>query len=95
MLLTASDDGTARFVDAESGAQLGPALHHSDAVLCVAFDPSGKSVVTGTRNGMVQRFSVPSPPHLGSATEIRQWLKEQTDMELDDQGAVMMDTLCD
>jgi eukaryotic-like serine/threonine-protein kinase len=94
MLLTASDDGTARFVDAESGAQLGPALHHSDAVLCVAFEPSGKTVVTGTRDGMVQRFSVPSPPHLGSATEIRQWLKEQTDMELDDQGAVTMGSVC-
>ena len=95
MLLTASHDGTARFVDAESGAQLGPALHHTDAVLCVAFHPDGKSVVTGTRDGMVQRWSVPSPPKTGGVAEIRRWLKEQTGMELDDQGAVTMGTACD
>ena len=95
MLLTASHDGTARFLDAESGAQLGPALHHTDAVLCVAFHPDGQSVVTGTRDGMVQRWSVPCPPRTGGAAEIRRWLKEQTDMELDDHGAVTMGTACD
>ena len=95
MLLTASHDGTARFVDAESGAQLGPALHHTDAVLCVAFHPDGQSVVTGTRDGMVQRWSVPSPPRTGGVAEIRRWLKEQTGMELDDQGAVTMGSVCD
>ncbi len=95
MLLTASRDGTARFVDADSGTQLGPALHHSDAVLCVAFHPDGRSVVTGTRDGMVQRWSVPSAPRTGSVTEIRLWVKEQTGMELDDQGAVTMGSLCD
>jgi WD40 repeat protein len=95
MLLTASHDGTARFLDAESGAQLGPALHHTDAVLCVAFHPDGQSVVTGTRDGMVQRWSVPSPPKTGGVAEIRRWLKEQTGMELDDQGAVTMGTACD
>ena len=94
MLLTASHDGTARFVDAESGTQLGPTLHHTDAVLCVAFDPDGQSVVTGTRDGMVQRWSVPSPPRTGGAAEIRRWLKEQTGMELDDRGAVTMDSAC-
>jgi WD40 repeat protein/tRNA A-37 threonylcarbamoyl transferase component Bud32 len=95
VLLTASHDGTARFFDAETGTQLGPALHHPDAVLCVAFHPDGQSVVTGTRDGMVQRWSVPSPPRTGGAAEIRRWLKEQTGMELDDQGAVTMGTLCD
>ncbi len=90
MLVTASDDGTARFVDAESGAQLGPALHHTDAVRCVAFHPDGQSVVTGTRDGMVQRWSVPASPRTGSVAELRPWLKEQTDMELDDQGTVTM-----
>ena len=62
MLVTASYDGTVRFLDAESGRQLGPVLHHADAVLCIAFHPDGKSVVTGTRDGMVQRWSTPSPP---------------------------------
>jgi WD40 repeat protein len=94
MLLTASQDGTARFLDAESGKQLGPALHHTDAVLCIAFHPDGQSVVTGTRDGMVQRWSVPAPPRAGGVAEIRRWLEEQTGMELDDQGAVMMGSLC-
>jgi WD40 repeat protein len=89
-LVTASHDGTARVLDAESGAQLGPTLHHTDAVLCVAFHPDGQSVVTGTRDGMVQRWSVPARPRTGGVTEIRRWVNEQTDMELDDHGAVMM-----
>ena len=74
------------------GAQLGPVLHHTDAVLCVAFHPDGQSVVTGTRDGMVQRWSVPSPPKAGDASEIRQWLKDQTGMTLDDHGAVTIGT---
>ena len=94
-LVTASRDGTARFVDAQSGAQLGPALHHTDAVLSVAFDPDGQSVMTGTRDGMVQRWSVPSAPWNGRVAELRPWLKEQTGMELDDRGAVMMDSACE
>jgi WD40 repeat protein/tRNA A-37 threonylcarbamoyl transferase component Bud32 len=95
MLLTASHDGTARFLDAESGTQLGHAMHHTDAVLCVAFHPGGRSVVTGTRDGMVQYWRVPSPPKTGTVAEIRHWVKEQTGMELDDQGAVTMGTVCD
>ena len=95
MLLTASNDGTARFVDAETGAQLGPTLRHTDAVLCVAFHPDGQSVVTGTRDGMVRRWSVPPPPKTGGAAEIRRWVNEQTGMELDDRGAVTMDSVCD
>jgi WD40 repeat protein len=95
MLLTASRDGTARFVDVETGAQLGPALHHTDAVLCVAFHPDGQSVVTGTRDGMVQRWRVPAPPETGIAAEIRRRLEEQAGMKLDDHGAVLMSTVCD
>jgi WD40 repeat protein len=95
MLLSASRDGTARFLDAESGRQLGPSLHHPDAVLCAAFHPDGQSVVTGTRDGIVQRWRAPSPPKAGGVAEIRRWVKEQTGMELDDQGATSMGTVCD
>ena len=77
MLVTASYDGTARFLDSESGRQLGPALHHADAVLCVAFHPDGKSVVTGTRDGMVQRWSTPLPPKSGDVAEIGRWVRDQ------------------
>jgi WD40 repeat protein/tRNA A-37 threonylcarbamoyl transferase component Bud32 len=95
LLLTASHDGTARFVDAETGGQVGPSLHHPDAVLCVAFHPDGQSVVTGTRDGTVQRWRTPSPPRAGGVAEIRRWVNELTDMELDDQSVVSMGTLCD
>jgi hypothetical protein len=43
---------------------------------------------------MVQRWRVPSLPRNGDVAEIRRWVKEQTGMELDDQGAVTMGTLC-
>src|SRR5262249_2190178 len=95
VLLTASHDGTARFLDAETGTQLGPVLHHPDAILCVAFHPDGQSVATGSRDGMVQRWGVPYPPLSGGVKEIRRWVEQQTGMELDDRGAVMMGTLCD
>jgi WD40 repeat protein len=83
MLLTASHDGTARFLDAESGMQLGPALHHADAVLCVVFHPDGQSVFTGTRDGMVQQWSAPAPPESGKAAEIQRKVRERTGVEFD------------
>jgi WD40 repeat protein len=95
MLLTASHDGSARFLDADSGRQLGPTLRHPDAVLCAAFHPDGQSVVTGTRDGIVQRWCVPSPPKAGGVAEVERWVKVQTGMNLDEQGAVTMGTLCD
>ncbi len=95
MLVTASDDGTARFLDALTGAQLGPALHHREAVLCVAYAPDGQSVVTGTRDGLLERFSVPSAPKSGAAAEIRRWVEKQTGMKLDDEGMVTMPSVCD
>ena len=77
MLVTASHDGTARFLDADSGRQLGPDVHHADAVLCIAFHPDGRSIVTGTRDGMVQRWSAPPPPISGDVAEILRRLHDQ------------------
>jgi hypothetical protein len=42
---------------------------------------------------MVQRWSAPAPPETGGVAEIGRWVKEQTGMELDDQGAVAMGSL--
>jgi WD40 repeat protein len=87
-LLTGSHDGTARFWDVESGRQLGPSLRHTDAVLAVAFHPSGQSVATGTKNGRVHQWHVPASPHEGTVAETQSWVKTQTGLELDLQGAV-------
>jgi WD40 repeat protein len=87
-LLTGGHDGTARFWDVESGRQLGPSLRHTDAVLSVAFHPDGQSVATGTKNGKVQRWHVPASPHEGTVADTQSWIKTQTGLELDLQGAV-------
>ncbi len=87
-LLTASHDGTARFWDAQSGRQLGPPRRHTDAVLCAAFHPDGKSVATGTKEGTAQRWRVPVPPEEGSVSQIRHWVEIQTNLQLDELGAV-------
>ena len=87
-LLTGGHDGTARFWDVESGRQLGPSLRHTDAVLSVAFHPDGQSVATGTKNGTVQRWHVPASPHGGTIADTQAWVKTQTGLELDLQGAV-------
>jgi hypothetical protein len=81
-------DGTARFWDAGSGKQLGPTLRHTDAVLCVAFDPGGRRVATGTKDGVVQLWDVPPPPAEGGAEDVRRWVEKETGMRLDENGAV-------
>ena len=92
-MLTASHDGAARFLDAETGRQLGPALRHTDAVLCVVFHPDGRSVVTGTRDGMVHRFSVPLRPETGAVAEIQRSVTAQTGIKLDYRQAEPIETL--
>ncbi len=95
VLVTASYDGSARFLDSESGMQPGPALHHADAVLCTAFHPDGQTVVTGTRDGMVQRWSTPSPLKSGGGAEIRRWGRAQIGAGFDDRQAETTRTLGD
>jgi WD40 repeat protein len=93
MLVPARHDGTGRYLDAESGIQLGPALHHMDAMLCIAFHSDGQSVVTGARDGIVHRWSVPPPNLKRGVADVRLLLKQQTGMELGDQGAVTIGSL--
>ena len=49
MIVTASEDGTARIWDAESGRVL-RALEHKDVVYAAAFSPDGKKIVTASRD---------------------------------------------
>jgi WD40 repeat protein len=62
VLVTASSDGTARFWDARTGYPLGPPLRHPEAVLSVAFDPTGTRVITGGHNGYAKVWPAPVTP---------------------------------
>ncbi len=48
IVATASQDGTARLWDAQTGQPLGLPLRHRGSVLCVAFSPDGKQLVTAS-----------------------------------------------
>jgi WD40 repeat protein len=58
LVVTASDDGTARLWDAETGSHLRVLEPHEDFVLAAAFSPDGASVATGTRRGVIRFWRV-------------------------------------
>jgi WD40 repeat protein len=82
-LLTASLDATARFWDVGSGRQLGPPLHHADAVLSVAFRRDGRVVATGTRDGSAWLWRVPAAPMEGDLARIDWVVEERTGLRFD------------
>jgi WD40 repeat protein len=84
ILLTASLDGTARFWDVGSGRQLGPPLHHTDAVLSVAFHPDGRVVATGTRDGSAWLWRVPAAPIEGDLARIARVVEARTGLRFDE-----------
>jgi WD40 repeat protein len=51
LVLTVSEDRTARLWDADTGAPACPPLEHEAVVLCGAFGPRGRSVATGAKDG--------------------------------------------
>ncbi len=57
-LATASQDRTARLIDAASGAELAR-FQHDGPVTAVAFSPAGDSVATGSWDGHARVFDVP------------------------------------
>jgi WD40 repeat protein/serine/threonine protein kinase/tetratricopeptide (TPR) repeat protein len=48
LILTGSEDGTARLWDAATGRPIEPAMIHRDSVCGVAFSPDGKIILTGS-----------------------------------------------
>lgn len=69
LVLTASDDKTARIWDASSGEQL-VVLPHNAPVTCAAFDPSGNIVVTAGEDDRAQVWEI-SAVQLRSAKSLR------------------------
>jgi WD40 repeat protein/serine/threonine protein kinase len=50
IIVTGSEDHTARLWDAQSGKPLGGPLQHQGPVVCVAFTPDSKTVMTGSED---------------------------------------------
>jgi WD40 repeat protein len=65
VVLSASNDETARFWDLESGRPLGRALDHSGEVWVAAFSPDGRTAVTAGYDGMAKLWSAPSGEPIG------------------------------
>lgn len=87
MVLTASEDQTARLWDAVTGKPLGPALLHERKVASVAFRPDGALLATSGEDQMAQVWETP-----GILTEdpktLRLWVEVITGMELDRHDSV-------
>jgi WD40 repeat protein/basic membrane lipoprotein Med (substrate-binding protein (PBP1-ABC) superfamily)/DNA-binding SARP family transcriptional activator len=66
LVASASQDGTARVWDANTGEQIRVLSGHGDAVKDVSFDPAGEVLATGGNDGMVTIWD------LSSGEEVRQ-----------------------
>jgi hypothetical protein len=53
----------------------------------VAFNPEGKSLLTGCKDGIVRRWPVP-PPVEGDAGRIALWTRVLSGLEMDANGTV-------
>jgi WD40 repeat protein len=87
MVLTGSEDGTARLWDASTGMPVGPQLWHRKAVQAVAFSPVGDCVLTGSEDGTAGLWDVFSPLR-GEVKRLVLWAQVLTGMELDDTGSL-------
>ena len=65
LVLTGSDDGTARLWEAGSGKQVGVLEGHSDPVSSVAFSPDGKLVLTGSLDRTARLWETGSGKQVG------------------------------
>jgi WD40 repeat protein/tRNA A-37 threonylcarbamoyl transferase component Bud32 len=65
LVLTGSDDGTARVWDAATGKPLGPLMSHGDRVSAVALGPEGNLAATAGGDGTVRLWHVATGRPLG------------------------------
>ena len=64
---TASDDGTARVWDVESGRPVTESLAHTAPVYCVDFSPDGRRLATASHDGTARGWELPPQPEPGEA----------------------------
>jgi WD40 repeat protein len=65
LLISGSNDDTARIWDSASGQPIGRELIHRGEVFTVGFSPNGKLAVTGGYDGAVRFWDVPSGRSIG------------------------------
>ncbi len=75
VVLTGSEDGTARLWSARDGRPLGPPLVHQGEVRAGAFRPDGKVVATASADATVRLWEVPTGRPLGEPLFHDDWVR--------------------
>jgi WD40 repeat protein/tRNA A-37 threonylcarbamoyl transferase component Bud32 len=82
LLLTGSQDNTARLWHLPTFKPIGPLIRHQKYVTAVAFSPDGQAIATGSEDGLVRLAPVPAPIG-GDPEHIDRWLEALTGASLD------------
>ncbi|MHB0960024.1 MAG: WD40 domain-containing protein [Pirellulaceae bacterium] len=69
LIVTGSNDHSAKVWDSETGQQLLTLLGHMDSVTCVAFSPDGQRIVTGSEDKTVKVWDAQTGRELLTITE--------------------------
>jgi WD40 repeat protein len=80
-------DRAARLWDVSTGKLLGPPLTQHDDVTAVQFDPGGRLLAVGGRDGLVRLWALPAPVD-GDPERVRLWVESLTAAELDPSGEI-------
>jgi WD40 repeat protein len=86
VVLTGSDDGTARLWDLGTNKPLLPPIAHRGPVLSVAYGPDGKGVLTGSADGTVGLWQLPEPV-MGESARLAEWVEAISGLALESSGA--------
>ena len=58
-LAIGGDDGDIRLIDFNTGRELATLTGHDAPVISLAISPDGKSIASGSEDGLVRMFNVP------------------------------------